>query len=224
MIGFFDIQRQKQYNIEAAQCQIWQKVWEDCDMSYKEIVEKLRKNWIVSAVVTIMIGLVLVLFPGSTLRAINYVLGGIAIAMGVVRVVRYFRQDHTYPFLFQSDLIVGLLAIGLGLFMLSKSEAVLSLVPFIFGLLLIGCGVGNILRSVDARRAGVPFWGVLLVLAILTAVAGSVILSNPFGALEVCVAVIGACMIYEGATDIVIVSLTGKRIDAWKKAQNTSDV
>lgn len=191
-------------------------------MSYKEIIEKLRKNWIVSAVVTIMIGLVLVLFPGSTLRAINYVLGGIAIAMGVVRVVRYFQQDHTYPFLFQSDLIVGLLAIGLGLFMLSKSEAVLSLVPFIFGLLLIGCGVGNILRSVDAKRACVPFWGVLLVLAILTAVAGSVILSNPFGALEVCVVVIGACMIYEGVTDIVIISLTGKRIEAWKKAQNSS--
>ena len=202
--------------------QIRQKAREGCDMSYKEIIEKLRKNWIVSAIVTIIIGLVLVLFPGSTLRAINYVLGGIAIAMGVVRVVRYFRQDHTYPFLFQSDLIVGLLAIGLGLFMLSKSEAVLSLVPFIFGLLLIGCGVGNILRSVDAKQAGVSFWGVLLVLAILTAVAGSVILSNPFGALEVCVAVIGACMIYEGVTDILIISLTGKRIEAWKKAQNSS--
>ena len=189
-------------------------------MNYKTLLEQLKRNWIASAAVTILIGLVLLLFPGFTLSFISYCLGGVAIVMGVTRTVRYFRQDHTYPFLFQSDLVVGLLTIGLGLFMITQPKTVMSLLPHIFGILLIGCGIGNILRSVDAKKAGFSQWGVLLALAIISIVLGWLILANPFGAVETVVIFIGACLIYEGVTDIITTLLVGKRIDSWKKSLN----
>ena len=76
-------------------------------MDFQSVCKKLKESWIFSAVVIVVLGLLLVLFPAAALTSVSYVLGGLAIAMGVIRTVRYFKQDHTYPYLFQSDLVVG---------------------------------------------------------------------------------------------------------------------
>lgn len=187
-------------------------------MSFKEIMETIKRNWIISAVLCIVVGLLLVLFPGSVLESLCYILGGIAIAAGVIRVVRYFKEDHTYPVIFQSDLMVGLFSLGLGLFMITNPETVVGLIPTLFSIVIVGFGIANILRAVDAKKAGLDRWGILLALAILTVLAGWVILMNPFATMAATVTLIGACLIYEGVADIVTVLLVGKRIDAWRKS------
>ena len=188
-------------------------------MSFSEIMAKLKKNWIVSAVLCIAVGLILLLWPDASLLSVCYTLGGIAIAVGVIRVVEYFKQSHTYPVIFQSDLVVGLFSFGLGLFMVTQPKTVMSLIPILLAIVIIGFGIANILRAVDAKKAGVAGWGVMLALAILTAVLGWVILVNPFASLAVTVSVISAGLIYEGVSDLVTVFLTGKRIDAWRSAR-----
>ncbi|MBR0217762.1 MAG: DUF308 domain-containing protein [Clostridia bacterium] len=185
-------------------------------MDFQSVCKKLKESWVFSAIVIIVLGLILVLFPAAALTSVNYVLGGIAIAMGVIRTVRYFKQDHTYPYLFQSDLVVGLLSVGFGIFMVSQPVKVLSLLPHIFGILMVGFGVGGILRSVDAKKAGISYWGVLLGLSIVSIVLGWLIMANPFGAMETVTIVIGAGLIYQGVTDIVTVLAVGKRITQWK--------
>ncbi|MBQ6961092.1 MAG: DUF308 domain-containing protein [Clostridia bacterium] len=185
-------------------------------MNFQSVCKKLKESWIFSAIVIIVLGLVLVLFPAATLSAINYIMGGLAIAMGVIRTVRYFKQDHTYPYLFQSDLVVGLLSVGFGIFMVSQPVKVLSLLPHVFGILMVGFGVGGILRAVDAKKAGISYWGVLLALSILSIVLGWLIMANPFGTMETVTIVIGAGLIYQGVTDIVTVLAVAKRITQWK--------
>ena len=187
-------------------------------MNCKELWTNFRKNWVASSVCSIVAGLLLVLFPGQALLNLCYLIGGVAVAMGVVRIVQYFRGDHTYPFLFQPDLILGLLTLGLGIYVITNARSVVSLIPAICGVLLIGCGVGNILRSVDAKRSGVPYWGVLLALAILTVILGWLIVTNPFKTLEVAVIVIGAGLIHEGVTDLLIVKMVGQRIQTWRNS------
>ena len=188
-------------------------------MDIQSVYNKLKKNWFFSAIVTIILGLLLVLFPAAALASVSYAVGGLAIAMGVIRTVRYFKQDHTYPFLFQSDLVVGLLSVGFGIFMVSQPVTVISLLPHIFGILLVGCGIGGILRAVDAKKADFASWGVLLVLAIVSIGLGGLIMSNPFNTMETLVIIIGSCLIYQGVTDIVTTLIVGKRIEQWKQAQ-----
>ncbi|MBR4538553.1 MAG: DUF308 domain-containing protein [Clostridia bacterium] len=188
-------------------------------MDFNSIYLKLKQSWICSAIVTIILGLLLVLFPAAALNSVSYVLGGIAIAMGVIRTVRYFKQDHTYPYLFQSDLVVGLLSVGFGIFMVSQPVTVLSVLPHIFGILMVGCGIGGVLRAVDAKKAGFAYWGVLLALAIISIVMGWLIMDNPFSVMETAVIIIGASLIYQGVTDIVSTLVVGKRINEWKKSR-----
>ncbi len=188
-------------------------------MDLHTVYNKLKQNWVFSAIITIILGLLLVLFPAAALTSISYAVGGVAIAMGVIRTVRYFKQDHTYPFLFQSDLVVGLLSVGFGIFMVSQPVTVISLLPHIFGILLVGCGIGSILRAMDAKKAGFSSWGLLLGLAIVSIVLGGLIMSNPFGAMETLVIIIGAGLIYQGVTDFVTTLIVSKRLDQWKRAQ-----
>ena len=89
-------------------------------MKFGELWKNIKKSWIVSAILTGVIGLILLLFPSATLLSVCYCIGGLIIAMGVIRVVRYFRNEHAYPYLFQSDLVVGLITIGLGIFMVTQ--------------------------------------------------------------------------------------------------------
>lgn len=187
-------------------------------MDVSAFLNKMKKNWIASAIVTAVIGLLLVLFPGKSLEFISYCVGFVAVVMGVTRTVRYFKQDHTYPFLFQSDLVAGLISAGLGLFLITQPKTVINLVPHIFGILLVGCGVGNILRAVDAKKAGISTWGVLLALAIVSIVLGVVIMGSPFETMEISVILIGSGLIYEGITDLITTLMVGKRIDSWKKS------
>ena len=188
-------------------------------MKIGEYWNKLKKNWILSAIITGVIGLILLLFPGQALLSVTYCIGGLSIAVGVIRTVRYFKQDHSYPFLFQSDLVTGLLAIGLGLFMVTQPKSVMTLLPHIFGILMIGCGVGNILRAVDAKKAGFRLWGWLLGLAIVSVILGWLVLGNPFGAAEVVVAVAGGCMVYESITDLITTFVLQKKLKILKQAQ-----
>ena len=180
-------------------------------MTVSEMWEKMKRNWYFSAALCALGGLLLVIFPVEAMNSVCYILGGVAIAAGVIRIIRYFEQDHSSPVLFQSDLIVGVFSMGLGLFMVSNPKTVESAIPTIFGILLVGFGIGNILRALDAKKAGNPRWGVLMIMAALSALLGAVILSNPFAAMKVTVIVIGAALIYEGVTDIILVLFAGKR-------------
>lgn len=188
-------------------------------MTLPEMMEKLKKNWIASAVLCIVAGLILLFWPEQTLTAVCYVMGAVAIVMGVIRIVRYFKQDHTYPVIFQADLAVGFLALGLGIFMISNPKTVTSLIPVLFGVVILGFGAANILRSSDAKAAGVSSWKLMLVLALITVALGLAILIYPFSVLTITVSVAGGCLVYEGVTDILTVLLVGKRIEAWRSAK-----
>ena len=180
-------------------------------MQFSELWEKMKKNWFFSAALCALGGLLLVLFPEAALNSLCYILGGFAIAAGVIRIIRYFEQDHSSPVLFQSDLIVGVFSLGLGLFMVGNPQAVESAIPTIFGILLVGFGIGNILRALDAKKAGNPRWSVLMGMAAFSALLGAVILSNPFAVMRTAVIVIGAALIYEGVTDILLVFFSDRR-------------
>ena len=182
---------------------------------------KIKRNWIISTVVTGLIGLVMLLFPGSVLLSACYCIGGLTIAMGVIKVVRYFKEEHLYPYIFQSDLVLGLFTIGLGLFMVTSPSVFMTLVPQLFGMLLIGFGVGNILRSVDAKKAGFRYWGVLLGMAIVSIAAGLVIMSNPFGTNEVLVVVTGGALVYESITDLLTTLISQKKLKTLQRDGKT---
>ena len=188
-------------------------------MEHKSILDNLKHNWILASIVTIVVGLLLVIFPVQVMSVATYVLGTLSLIAGLAGTVQYFKQKHSSPYLFQSDLVVGLLTLGFGIFMITSPESMMYLLPYIFGFLLAGCAVGNILRAIDAKKSGFEQWIVLLVMAIIALITAVLIIFNPFTVLDTLVIIIGAGLIFEGVTDIVITLWVSKRIEDWKKSE-----
>ena len=79
-------------------------------------------------------------------------------------------------------------------------------VPLIIGILILIHGVHNVIQAVDLQKDGYDKWWVALLFGILTVGFGGLLICNPFGAVEMAVRMIGISLIYDGASDMWILS------------------
>jgi len=102
----------------------------------KWLFRKERSSILYSAVFMILMGIVLTIFPQVTMRVIGYILGGVLVCFGVVQTVRYFASVQQLD-LFRHTLLFGLLSLTLGIVALVGPEVVLSILPFLFGMVVL---------------------------------------------------------------------------------------
>ena len=79
---------------------------------------KTYKTWaIVLAVVTMVLGLVMVFWPGISAVAICYLMGAVCIAAGIYEIIRYFDLG-LIGVLFRYDLFLGIMSVLAGIFLI----------------------------------------------------------------------------------------------------------
>ena len=74
------------------------------------LLKQLKWNLILLAVIFIALGIVLILWPGATMKTICYLLAAMLLAIGVVSLINYLRKDIS-GIIYRYDLVVGLCAI-----------------------------------------------------------------------------------------------------------------
>lgn len=187
-------------------------------MEFEKWLEKLKKNWMASAGLCICAGLILLLFPRAALDLALYGASAFIILTSAVRVYEYLRSAKAGPALFEGELILGLLGLGLGVFLITNVRSVERVVPILFGVLLIGFAIIGVQRSLEAKEAGNDKWRFILVIAAISCVLGLLILFNPFRALNTMVKIIGASLIYEGVADGLSLKMLGQKLK-WVKGE-----
>ena len=79
---------------------------------------KTYKTWaIVLAVVTMVLGLVMVFWPGISAVAICSLMGAVCIAAGIYEIIRYFDLG-LIGVLFRYDLFLGIMSVLAGIFLI----------------------------------------------------------------------------------------------------------
>ena len=148
------------------------------------------------------LGIFLLLGPGMALNIVCYALGGVVLACAAVQLVRYFTAERG---LFQSQLtlIFGLVCLGLGVFLLIRSDIVVRILPVVFGLFVLFDSLGRVQNALELRRCGYSNWKVFLALALLSVVLGVVMTLNPFATMELLVMAIGVILVVEGAINLL---------------------
>ena len=129
-------------------------------------------GYIVLSVLMCAAGLVLILFPGISAKAIGIICGIMLAAFGIVRIAGYFTRD-LYRLAFQYDLASGLLMIALGIVMLLRPDSLMNFLCIVLGIFVLADGLLKIQVSFDARRFGLRPWWLILCLAIASAALGA---------------------------------------------------
>lgn len=150
-----------------------------------------------SGLVTVIIGVILVLMPGTALATILRFVGIILIIMGVFGLISGMKEGSEAS---QGEKAISLVAVIAGAFVLLFPGFVVSLFPLIAAAVIILNGISNLLKSIDAKKSGDSGWTAMCILSIVTIIAGIIVFRNPFSATRTLVRIIGAILIYNGVT------------------------
>ena len=166
------------------------------------MAKKLKWNLILMSVLYLGLGIFLLMRPSTALNVVCYALGGVVLVCAAVQLVRYFAVERG---IFQSQLtlISGIICLGLGAFLILRSDIVVRILPIVFGLFVIFDSLGRIQNALDLRRCEYPSWKGFLLLPVLSVVLGVVMILNPFGTMETLVMAIGIILIIEGAINLL---------------------
>lgn len=178
---------------------------------FKQWIKDMKKQLTLTAIFSILLGLVLAIWPDATKLAVSYLIGAALVIFGVIQVVRYFVYEVRLD-LFRYDFVSGLILLGAGVFFLMKPQVIVSILPILLGIAIIIDGAVKIQQSMDLMRAGYPRWWLIMLLAALALAAGIVLLVNPFEAASTLMLLIGIVLIYNGVTDLWTISRVSGRI------------
>mgnify|MGYP000504974777 CR=1 FL=1 len=165
------------------------------------IFEKIRKDVVWSSIAYLIIGFILLIKPGTALVTIVHILALLAVVMGVVSLVTYFKDKYSVG---NGGVIKGIVYFVIAAFLYFGAGFIISIVPFILGLIVIS-GIVKLQEALDMMKYRADGSVTVLVIAILSLVFGILILINPFGTAELLFRIIGIALIYNGVSDLLTV-------------------
>jgi len=170
-----------------------------------KLLKKLKTNIVISAVLCILLGIVLVVWPDMSMQVACATIGIVLLIGGIIRLAEYFmiRDGSMYA---QMNLIMGIIIAVVGVWIMLKPDKVLAIIPIIIGIVIVLHGLNNLRQAVSLCRDQYDKWWVALALGILTVGFGLLLICRPFAALDTVVMLIGIFLIYDGISDIWIVS------------------
>ena len=172
-------------------------------MSMKSIIQDMKHNYFVNAVVMVLLGLVLVIWPHILGVMLCYLLGGALIVMGVFQLISFLRGERL-GFYNKFVMMMGIVLVLLGIWICTQPHIVLSIIPVVVGIIVLIHGLMDIQYTLDIKKAGSTKWWIALIAAILTLVVGLLLVFNPFTVYEITMVLLGIAMLYDGGSDLAL--------------------
>lgn len=166
-------------------------------------VEGMKKNYFISAILTIALGAVLVIWPDWSGRILCYLLGVTLILMGGIQLIVCIRAERI-GFYSKFSMLMNIILILLGVWVCIRPDTVLSLVPVIIGIVMLIHGCMDLQFTMDIKHAGSGKWWIALIFALVTLTLGVFLVMHPFLAFEITMLIIGIGLLYDGISDLVL--------------------
>lgn len=168
------------------------------------ILRARRKSSVAAALISVLLGGVLITFPGTSILWLCMAMGAALLVTGVWYLIAYFRGRSMLS-AFQLDLVLGIVLSVIGLWMLLRPETIIALIQYVFGAFILLHGVIDLQAALAIRRAGYPGWTGALIPSLLAIVLAVLILLDPFESLTMLVFLIGAVLIYCGIVELLLI-------------------
>lgn len=148
-----------------------------------------------------ILGILLIIFPGTSEKVIGILCGILMILFGIVKIVGYFSKD-LYRLAFQYDLAFGILMIILGIMLFRNPANLLNFICVILGVAVLSDGLFKIQMSLDAKRFGIREWWLIFAFAVITGAFGVLLIVKPAVSASFLTVLLGICLLLEGILNI----------------------
>ncbi len=174
----------------------------------KDFLKKSGWTDILVSLVFAVIAIFMITKSDAVVKIISYVLGGIFIIMGIVKIIDYFASKGKSD-LYNYDFIYGIIAIIIGLVTIFCSSLIESMFRIVIAIWIIYSGLVRLSLSLKLHTAKIKVWSVSLILSIIMIIGGIYMLFQS-GAL---VLTIGIIMLVYSIIDLIESAIFIKYVD-----------
>lgn len=174
-------------------------------MNADKPIQQARNNLILSSVILCITGLVFMIFSGTVVNMIGWVLGGIFCVVGLIYLIGYIRRQ-----MFLSELLFSIISLVAGILLLIHPGWIMSILSIIVGVYILIEGALKLKIAIDAKKQQARGWWVLLVIALISIGISIVLIVNPFGISKIFIFLLGVALLLNGIENIIHAVYTKK--------------
>ena len=171
-------------------------------MQLNNRIKAAKIGYIIISILLCVLGIVLIAVPDFSVTLLCVLGGGIMMLFGLVKIIGYCSKD-LYRLAFQFDLAFGILFVVLGFILIIRTDAMVNLICIVMGICVLADALLKIQISIDSRAFGIKKWWLILAMAILTGVAGFLLIFRPSESIQTIMILFGIALITEGALNLI---------------------
>lgn len=145
-----------------------------------------------------LVGLVLLLIPGTFNKLIGILIGVALLAAGIIAIVKYVKEKATGSSL---NLVSGILYSVLGVIIIIYPYSIINLVTICLGVYLVINGLLKLKLSFVLKRI-TDKWIGTLIMGIITVILGVILIFNPFAGITI-TKLAGAFLVVVAVFDLI---------------------
>lgn len=163
-------------------------------------LKKIEKGMLFSTVVTMLLGILLVMFPNDSLNILANVIGIGLIAMGGFFIIDYVKGSRLEK-ITSISFVLGSIFIGTGIFFIVAHAKLLSFIMVIIGIIFLIKGLCKVQLAMNVRGV-LDSWKYNLIVGCLTLTIGMILVLNPSKSVEAFLRIMGIFIILGSFADL----------------------
>ena len=168
------------------------------------VFKRIKWAYMLISVFFIALGVLLVMNPDTSMILLCRVLGGVAAAFGVIRIIGYFLRELDGVAL-RYDFATGAFAIIAGAMLLWRAPEVASVMAVVIGFFILVDCVFKLQVAIDSKRMGASSWWITLLFTCVCMVLGCLLIFDTFKGQQVLSIMMGISLIADGLQNLCTV-------------------
>lgn len=174
-------------------------------------IKAAKVGYIIISIMLCVLGIVLIAVPDFSASLLCWIGGAFLILFGCVKIIGYFSKD-LYRLAFQYDLAFGILMIVLGIALIVRTDTMGNILCIFLGICILADALLKIQISIDSKAFGIRQWWIILAVAIITGIAGFLLVLRPSESAQIVMILLGISLLFEGVLNILTILTAVKTI------------
>lgn len=163
--------------------------------------KRYRKTCFISAISTLILGVVLMMEPAASLKIITVIIGLMCLIIGAFWIFDYIKASREEKMISKS-LLLGIISAGIGLYLVINTESLVNFITLIIGITLCIKSIVKLQFSINIRGFS-KTWKYNLLFSLLGLTLGILLLINPFSGAQMFFRIVGIVMIIGSIIELV---------------------
>lgn len=186
----------------------------------KELLNKWKADVLISAVLCIIAGAAVMIWPAAVTLVLGRVIGSVLVLMGLTHGFSYLQDREAG----RLGLASGAVIFALGVLILLRPSLVAQMVAVVVGVILIMHGMEDMQMGIESKRYGDSSWWLCMLFSSFTIVFGIFVIWKYFQVAEVAAWLLGLALVFDGVSDLIVAYKVIRAVKRMKEEAEAIDV